>query len=1059
MKLFFKGRIISTLLVTLFVSAVYANDASEPDKVVKNDWENQYVFGINKEVAHATYTPYQSTKELYEDSERFNTPWVESKSDMLLSLNGEWLFNLVDEPSKRPLNFMEKGYNLSAWDTIPVPSNWEMLGYDKPIYCNVEYPHADNPPYIERREGYEGYGVNPVGSYHREFNLPANWDGKNIFLNFEGIYSAAYIWVNGNMVGYTQGANNNHEFDVTEYVKQGETNSIAVQVFRWCDGSYLECQDMFRMSGIYRDVYLFATPKTFIRDHYITSQLNADIEFKSGEISVTTWINNRGNNKTTNRVEILVSDTEGNEIANLKSDKFIVEAGKDVEINLTSAIKDIDLWSAENPNLYNVVFKLVDDRDNESMAFATKYGFRDIKIKDGKLLYNGKPLVLKGANRHDSDPVLGRAVDVESMLRDVTLMKQNNVNTVRTSHYPNQAKMYAMFDFYGLFVVDEADVECHANQTISSDTTWATAFIDRGVRMVLRDRNHPSVIMWSLGNESGTGSNMGAELEAMRPLDSRPIHYEQGWGEYSDFTSNMYPSLDELHKLDASRDCKIMIPLQEGDTTSVREVKPHFVCEYAHAMGNAIGNLTEYLNLFENSRRIIGGCIWDWVDQAIYNPQLLKDGVKELNTGYDFPGPHQGNFCSNGIITAQREETPKLAEVRKAYQYVKIVDFNEEKKIVTLKNRYHDTNLNKFYVKWYLKCEGVVIPNSDSIIYLPNCKAGDDLILSIPYCDKDIDGDFEYTIDIELWHKESMSWEVVYPAAKEQFYAKYRYDIDTPTAKGKLLASEDSDSITISSKDFSISFSKETSEVTSLNYKGVGNIFGNGDGFRFNNHRFIENDTYKNLDTLNNGTISYALLDGDKIARVNTVRESKDKCRYSIIYTIYGDGKIVMDATYTPATGELRRVGLMCNIPVDFSNVKYYGRGPWENYVDRCSGSYLGIYTTTVTDMEEDYVRPQTMGNRENIRYVEFTNNDGIGIRVDGDKFLSFSALRFTDSELMELKHNWELEDNRRDDIVLQLDAAQQGLGNGSCGPKTLDSYKIAEGEDYKSRIVISPIK
>ncbi|MBQ3575949.1 MAG: beta-galactosidase, partial [Coprobacter sp.] len=538
---------------------------------------------------------------------------------------------------------MKEGYDFSNWDTIPVPSNWEMHGYDQPIYCNVEYPHESNYPYIQRRKGYDGYGVNPVGSYHKVVTVPEGWNGKQIFLHFGGIYSAAYIWVNGQEVGYTQGANNDHEFDITPYVKPGKENRIDVQVFRWCDGSYLECQDMFRMSGIYRDVYMFATPKTFIRDYYITSKLNPEEGYKTGDVKIEGWINNRDKESSTSTLNVVIETLKGDTLVCFEPKTVTVKAGGEEKVTLNGKVKDIELWSAEHPNLYNTIFSLKNSEGVEEEAFLVKYGFRDIKIKNAQFILNGTPIILKGANRHDTHPMYGRAVNIASMLKDVLMMKRANMNTIRTAHYPNQDKMYDMFDYYGLLTVCEADVECHANQAISNDTTWEAAFVDRGLRMALRDRNHPSVIMWSLGNECGDGINFAAERAAIEAVDDRPIHYEGGW-QYSDFTGNMYRTIEELCKTDTTSNPKAFF----ADGT----YKPHFVCEYAHAMGNAIGNLKEYVDYFEEDNRTIGGCIWDWADQSIYHPQLLKKGIRQLATGYDFPGPHQGNFCCNGIVTA-----------------------------------------------------------------------------------------------------------------------------------------------------------------------------------------------------------------------------------------------------------------------------------------------------------------------------------------------------------------------------------------------------------------------
>ena len=657
-------------------TAWFTFEQIEKPKIAAPYWEDESMFAENKERAVATYMPYNNTAEMLADSAYYATPWTEPVNARYQSLNGTWKFNLVSEPSQRPLDFFEQGFNAEAWDEIPVPSNWEMHGYDKPIYNNVEYPHSNTPPFIKARPGFndggKNYGINPVGSYIRTFEVPENWDGRRTFIHFGGIYSAAFVWLNGEYVGYTQGANNVAEFDITNYLQKGE-NKLAVQVFRWSDGSYLECQDMFRMSGIFRDVYLYNVPKASVRDHYITSKLSDDRW--SAEMNINIELDNRDFEPGTKTVVAAAYTPDGRFICSdslkLNTAAKIATVSGDIKLN----ISNVKLWSDEKPNLYTVRIAQLDADGNEEMAFSTKYGFRDIVIKNSIVYINGERVFFKGVNRHDTHPVYGRAVTTESMLQDVLLMKQNNINTIRTSHYPNAAKMYAMFDHYGLYCCDEADLEDHANQSISDRESWVPAFVDRINRMVLRDRNHASVVMWSLGNEAGNGNNFGACYDEAKRLDSRPVHYEgtrsagdYGGGRFSDFYSKMYPGQAWMNRYTNNLD------------------KPMFICEYAHAMGNAIGNLKEYWQKIEASNSCIGGCIWDWVDQAIYDPQEMKEGLYRIHTGYDYPGPHQGNFCSNGIIPPTREESAKLKEVKAAHQFVEMTmtELNTEYGIATI---------------------------------------------------------------------------------------------------------------------------------------------------------------------------------------------------------------------------------------------------------------------------------------------------------------------------------------------------------------------------------------
>ncbi len=999
-------------------------------------WENETIFKENKEEGHATYTPYVSTQEMMND-ERYHKPWLQPQSSLYQSLNGVWKFQFVDEPSKRSTTFFQNNFDDSAWDEIPVPSNWEMQGYDKPIYCNVEYPHANRPPYIQRRSGQSGFGVNPVGSYRREFTIPQNWDGKQMFLHFDGIYSAAYIWVNGQYVGYTQGANNDHEFNVTPYINSGK-NTLAVQVFRWSDGSYLECQDMFRMSGLYRDVYLFATPSTHIRDHYITSNLTAP-QYTSGQLNTELKVVNKDNVASQTKAEIELIDDNGQTVFKSLPQVVSLEGGEEKAIQFSQSLSGLKLWSAEIPNLYTLIVRLKDNQDNELEVFSTKYGFRHIEVKDRLVYVNGKRIVFKGVNRHDTHPLLGRAVDLESMMRDVTMFKQNNINTVRTSHYPNQAKFYALLDYYGVYTMDEADIECHANTNISSFRSWAPAFVDRAERMVYRDRNHPSVIFWSLGNESGGGSNFTDTYQAVKALDNRIVHYEgQGNWNHTDLTSNMYPSLVELQGNDNSNDNR-----------------PHFVCEYAHAMGNAIGNLKEYWDLMEDSKRIIGGCIWDWVDQAIYNPQdIMAGNPLRLHTGYDFPGPHQGNFCSNGVLTADRKETPKLNEVKRIYQYIDFLNWDSNNKKLTVKNKYAFLNLDCFDIHWEILENGK--PIEQGVLPTQSLSPTQTMELMIPFTTNIVPAS-EYLLNVKARLKNSEVWaDAGHVMAVEQFSlndAPQLSLIDTSIIEGNNEVHDGADYLVVSNPELTAKFDKKTSELISLRYGNTELIHGKN-GFKFDNHRYIENDTYTNTSSaLQNGTISYA--ETNKTVTVTTNRNAQGFCTYKMIYTFYPNGIVDVNVEFNPTSSGIRRLGLSVSLSEIFKNVEYYGRGPWENYVDRKVGSLLGVYKSSIANMQEHYVKPQTMGNREDIRYLLLTDNNDNGIMISTEGRVNFSALNYTDADLVmnRVGHEWEL--TPRKEVILHLDYMQRGIGNRSCGPETLDEYFVPSNGTYGYKLRI----
>lgn len=1045
-----KAETMEASLFQIRVSAVPMPEGAGMAAREKVYWEDETRFEENKEVGHATYMPYPSEKDMLADKAFYDRPWEEVHNSAYMLLNGTWAFHWVSEPSQRPLDFYKEDFDVSGWDRIPVPSNWEMQGYDRPIYANVEFPHANTPPYIQARKGFndggKNYGINPVGSYVRTFNLPEGWDGKRTFIHFGGIYSAAFVYLNGKYVGYSQGANNVAEFDVTKYLKPGE-NRLAVQVFRWSDGSYLECQDMFRMSGIFRDVYLYNVPKVSVRDHYITCLLDKDKNYKSGTMNVKLSLDNRDKLKGTKNLLVRLLDPEGRKVAESEVAVKYAPSSPVSTANVSFDLTDLSLWTAETPSLYTVqVIQRQGGKDE--MAFSTKYGFRDIEVKGSLLYLNGKRVFFKGTNRHDTHPMYGRAVTTESMLWDVLTMKRNNINTIRTSHYPNAAKMYAMFDYYGLYTMDEADLENHANQSISDMPSWIPSFVDRIDRMVLRDRNHPSVIFWSLGNEAGGGANFRDCYDAAKKLDSRPVHYEgtrdgksYGGNRFSDFYSKMYPSMDWM-----------------DEHVSAFE-KPLFVCEYAHAMGNAIGNLKEYWESIEGSTATIGGAIWDWVDQAIYEPHEIKKGIYRLHTGYDFPGPHQGNFCSNGIVPATREESPKLKEVKAIYQYVAFkcvgTDASHNMVNVQVRNKYAFLSLKGFDLKWESVKNGVIV-GADSL-KLENILPGDSTVLNLKLsgvnlADAKKAGD-EVMVNLHVRMLAPTVWaEAGHEVAACQFELQKRADLPRLTFKKKKnewTIQETDKLLMLYNKHLRAAFDKGTGQMVQLNMSGKEIISHNG-GFLYDNHRWIENDLFKEvangLDAA--GTCEASVDKG--IVQVSTSRGGS-LCATNIVYTFMPNGVIDMDVRFSPQTANLRRCGLVCLLDSTLTQVDYYAHGPWENYVDRKDACPVGRYTLDANDTGK-YVKPQSMGNREGLRSMDLKDASGKGIRIQTQGNVSFSALRYTDEDLMNTKHTWELQP--RPYVVLHLDAALRGIGNASCGPETMLKYQIPQKPmSYKLRI------
>lgn len=1031
-------------------SAWFKFEEVKKPKIQSNIWEDETVFAINKLPAHATYMPYATTGHMLADVEYYATPWTEPRNaPRYLSLNGLWQFHLVSEPSKRPLNFFKTDFNTSNWDKIEVPSNWEMKGYDKPIYANVEYPHGNTPPFITARPGFNdggvNYGINPVGSYVRSFTLPQGWEKQRTIIHFGGIYSAANLWVNGHYVGYTQGANNVSEFDLTPFLQTGE-NKLAVQVFRWSDGSYLECQDMFRMSGIYRDVYLYSIPNTAVRHHVISDSLSN--YYKDADIRVQFTLTSNQIVPEAKRIVTELYAPDGVFITRTTCDAIVDSTGS-VQVEAHLQAKNLLNWTAETPHLYTFRFSQRNEKGEEEMAWSTKYGFRHIEIKNSLVYINGERVLFKGVNRHDTDPERGRAVTNESMLRDIILMKQNNINLIRTAHYPNAARMYAMFDHYGLYTCDEADLEDHANQSISDMDTWIPAFVDRITRMVNRDINHPSVVMWSLGNEAGAGQNFKACYQEAARLDkSRPIHYEgtridkpYGGSAFSDFYSKMYPDMDWMHRYTSNLD------------------KPMFICEYAHAMGNAIGNLPEYWEVIENSNACVGAAIWDWVDQAIYDPQELKQGVRRLHTGYDYPGPHQGNFCSNGIIPATRHESPKLKEVKAAHQFIKFdlvnLDVAKNKVVLKLRNTYDFVDLRDFNLRYEVLQNGHRVASKRIALpaIFPNDSTNLTLYLPKTNLQKLQAKGVEVMLNVYAEQRAATPWSAAgHEVAQKQFTLTQRAALPTLLSHSNNITTEETNGrLTVGNNNVQLVFDskKGTLQSLSLNQEEV---LGFGLELDYSNHRFIENDLYRHTNNGMEATSEITTTQEDNTTIVKVQRKGTI-CDLTSTYRIFPQGIVDLDLEFTPHSAQLRRAGIRVGLNPELKNVDYWALGPWENYNDRKAGVTVGRYTTEIDSMVERYVKPQSMGNREGLREVSFTNAQGKGIHISTQGEVSFTAIPYTEEQLMNAQHMWELKRNPYH--VLHFDAAYRGVGNASCGGvQTLPVYCVPQApKQFKLRI------
>ena len=1054
------------------VAKTYAVQAAGPSVA----WvEDETKFEDRKEKAHATFMPYSSTSEMMKD-EYFRFPWLTPDHADWLSLNGQWKFHYTADWKSQGVpeeqNFYGDNADVSGWDNIAVPLNWEMAGYDVPVYNNVGYPFKNEPPRITAFD--DNFDKNPVGSYRRNFNLPKGWEnGKRVFLHFDGACSAIMVWVNGRYAGYSEGANTDAEFDVTALVRGGE-NNVSVRVYRWSDGSYLEGQDMWHLAGIHRDVYLVATPKAFIGDHYITSNLNDG--YTSGSMNVELTLNNAQHQKGKKTVEVELLDQNGVRVASqsaaLAFTAADVEKKMDVKFDNLSNLKP---WSAEHPNLYTVIVRQKTDNGQEEMVFSTLYGFRSVEQRGNLIYINGKREYFKGVNTQDIHPLLGHAIDVPTMLKDVTLMKLANVNTVRTSHYPRQPKMYAMFDYYGLYCMNEADVECHNNQSLSDKPTWQAAYVDRTRRMVLRDRNHPSVVFWSLGNESGGGQNFQAtydEVKRLLPGRDAWVHYEgyKHGEKYSDFGSDMYPIINNV------------IKHRDG-----LNGKPYFICEYAHAMGQAVGNLQEYWDIIEGSNGIIGGCIWDWVDQGIYDTRRIKaheplvdpqTGLHYYTSGYDYTKMNhghlgfQGDFMSNGIITPGREWTAKLTEVKYVYRYVNFESLKDHN--LVLRNKYNFTNLaDLLYLSYEVLKDGRSVEHGD--LQLPSCAPGEICHVSIPYA-TEVKNDGEYIITFSLRMKNDCSWTKRGYAVVEQqfklnadakascvsvadptFVQQQHSQLPAIAEKGKLKVKGNC----VTGERFKISFADDGTIAEWL-YDGK-SLVEPGKGPDFNGFRRIANDNISlgatggvaENDNKEEGALtgSKNLVSAPKRVGKNVVAQtsvSNGKDTHNIQYTIYPDGRVDMRIAFNNSSTETRRVGVTMQFAPELENVEYYAKGPWSNYIDRQRGSLLGRYTTTVSGMFEEQSAPQIMGDRQGLRDLTLSGA-GLQLNVQTEGLVAFSLSHIDDRQFnydvfYGGKHPYDLTPSRQ--IFAHFDYWQRGIGNRSCGGDScLPQYQTPTGE------------
>jgi len=1053
---------VSMLLSSCTNSYRNYDDEAFSEKVPR-DWENPSVFNINKEYPHATMVSFGS-----ESGALAGNP---SLSEFYQSLNGKWSFHWSPKPADRPYYFFKDDYDIRKWDQIDVPSNWEMLGYGIPIYVNVEYPFEPNPPYVPHDD-------NPVGSYKRFFRIPVHWANQQVFIHFGAVSSAFYLWINEELVGYSQESKTPAEFNITPYLKKGR-NSVSVEVYRYSDGSYLEDQDFWRLSGITRDVYLYSTRQVHLRDFFARAGLIND--YADGKLDLDVEIRNFDSPDSVYQVDISLAS--GREVLLSQSKEILVDDLKHT-LHFHDTIPAVKPWSAETPNLYSLTISLKNASGKNLESISRQIGFREVEIKNKQLMVNGRPVYLKGVNLHEHHDTRGHVVDEETMMKDILMMKTHNINAVRTSHYPQPERWYELCDKYGLYLIDEANIESHGigydkDLTLADQPEWAAAHLDRTIRMVERDKNHPSVIIWSLGNEAGDGHNMLANYKWIKKRDhTRPVQYERAEKStntverHTDIWCPMYATID------------YMIRYAEDPAND----RPLIQCEYAHAMGNSVGNLQDYWDAIEKYPNLQGGFIWDWVDQGLVKTD--QKGNKYWAYGGDFgpPGtPTDGNFCINGLVFPDRTPHPSIVEVKKVYQYVRFQASDPAKGLVSVCNNYAFISLDGFNLNWRVEEDGKPIQNGS--VPMGDIKAGSEHEFELPVKEITAKPGREYYLCLNMVRDDA--WGII-PA--QHIYAYDQVQIKIKAEKQLIQAGSihelnlvnDGSTVLVSGKDFEIKVDTTSGQIVSFIHKKaqfikqaltpnfwrapIDNDLGNGlhrrcviwrtAGEQMELARFKLHQPNPMLVVVN----SEYKLNGDQneiLARVN------------LKYEIYGNGEIMVDYHFTKYNDdlpEIPRIGLNLQMPAAFTKVDYYGRGPDENYWDRKTGSMVGRYHVNVPDFYVPYIRPQENGYRTDVRWMTITNDAGIGLMVLGDPLFCFSAQNYLLKDFESLTRNYErpVEDaskvNRhttdvvkRDLVSLDIDLAQMGVGgDNSWGARTHPQY-LLQGDDYRYRFVIRP--
>ena len=1045
----------------------------------KFNWENPEIFKINKEDGHAIMMPFDSEKDALSAKE----------SNYKQSLNGKWKFYWQRGLKNQPENFQLTSFDDSHWDEINVPSVWQTQGYSVPYYYASTFPKA-----FSRSKGKIpsiDHDMQEIGFYRKSFTLNENFNGREIFLHFGAAKSALEVYVNGEFVGYSQGSMTPHEFNVTKVLKPGE-NVITAKLYRYSDGSYLEDQDMWWLCGIYREVYLFAEPKLCLRDFYFKTDF--DDSYTDSNVTLNMYINNYNNIRGKMTASAKLIDSNNGEI--LLGTKETELSGGNEAVTFTETVKAPEKWSAETPNLYTLVMTI--ELDGKIICVKTyKVGFKKVEIKGEKIYYNGMPLMIKGVNRHDFDCDNGWAVPREIYTQDLDIMKQNNINSIRTSHYPDDPYFYDMCNKYGFYVMDECEVETHGVRrkgVPGSNPVWTGAVVDRMQRMVLRDRNNPCVFMWSLGNEAGDGSNFMEMKKAALALDnSRQFHYE---GDFdltkSDVISRMYPTKDIMEKLGNKQ--PITISLYDNianqlaaDSKPIKaemyEGKPVVLCEYAHSMENSLGNFQEYIDDFEKYDNMCGGFIWDFVDQALH----VKDenGNDNYLYGTDFQGqePHKlidipnttamtGSnvyFCANGIIGADRKPHPQIVEVKHGYQNIGITAVDASNGEFKLKNKFLFTNLSDFNCKWVIKAESEEVLSGE--LGKIDCAPLEECNIKIDFDSSKLPNDKEVILTVSFeTTKESLGIEKDYEIAFEQFIINAMPQPKDDNADGNLDFDINGKRVTVKGDNLEVIV--DDGKIVSYKIEGkellkaplMPNYF----------RALTDND----IDFLNftpqwakfhpfyawQRATHHTRADKTEVIKNNNAVEihiafSTAGLKKSVAtYRVYPDGRLYVFHSAVPTKGMLR-FGYQMTMDKSMEYITWYGRGPKPTYIDRKLGSKIDLYKSSVTDFEYRYMRPQESSNRCDVRYFTITDKNGFGIKVDAyyDNPINFSAYHYTTDGLEKATH---INDIPYEDITtVNIDHRQLGVGGDLPGQAFVrEPYTMPKGQKQEYSFVITPI-